>query len=186
VLTEAKVEPARLLAGPLSWGRFAGHAGVDRSIRLGRLGAMTPNADRLRPPSADLPETGLADFIDRLRAQDPAFAEASVLYPDDMGEWQAAVYLLTGCGPVWRVLGAGAMAERSMAPVISEIETPRRPWSASEDEVMAWAAHFWELRRYPAKFPSTFQSSLFERWIAALHLRDGRAPTARMVQAAAG
>jgi len=147
---------------------------------------MTPNADRLRPPSADLPETGLADFIDRLRAQDPAFAEASVLYPDDMGEWQAAVYLLTGCGPVWRVLGAGAMAERSMAPVISEIETPRRPWSASEDEVMAWAAHFWELRRYPAKFPSTFQSSLFERWIAALHLRDGRAPTARMVQAAAG
>jgi hypothetical protein len=147
---------------------------------------MAPDSHRRPPPSADLPDTGLVDFINQLRAQDPAFAEASVLYPDDMGEWQAAVYLLTGCDPVWRVLGAAAMAEHSMAPIISEIENPRRAWSASEDEVMAWAAHFWELRRYPAKFPSTFQSFLFERWIAALHLRDGRAPMARLVQAAAG
>jgi hypothetical protein len=137
---------------------------------------MALNPDRLPSPSADLPDTGLADFIDQLRAQDSTFAEASVLYPDDMGEWQAAVYLLTGCDPVWRVLGAAAMAERSMAPVISEIQNPRRGWSASEDEVLAWAAHFWELRRYPANFPSTFQDFLFERWIAALHLRDQRAP----------
>lgn len=137
---------------------------------------MAPDSDRLPPPSADLPDTGLGDFIDQLRAQDPAFAEASVLHPDDMGEWQAAVYLLTGCDPVWRVLGAAVMAERSMAPTISEIANPRRGWSASEDEVLAWAAHFWELRRYPASFPSTFQGFLFERWIAALHLRDGRAP----------
>jgi hypothetical protein len=147
---------------------------------------MTLDPDQLPPPSADLPDTGLGDFIDRLRAGDPAFAEASVLHPDDMGEWQAAVYLLSGCDPLWRVLGAAAMAERSMAPIIGEIENPRRAWSGSEEEVMAWAAHFWELRRYPAKFPSTFQSSLFERWIAALHLRDGRAPTARLAQAAAG
>jgi hypothetical protein len=137
---------------------------------------MAPESDRLPPPSADLPDTGLADFIDHLRAQDPAFAEASVLHPDDMGEWQAAVYLLTCCDPVWRVLGAAVMAERSVAPIISEIENPRRAWSASEGEVMAWAAHFWELRRHRADFPSTFQSFLFERWIAALHLRDGRAP----------
>lgn len=137
---------------------------------------MALNPDRLPPPSADLPDTGLADFIDQLRAQDPAFAEASGLYPDDMGEWQAAVYLLTGCDPVWRVLGAAAMAERSMAPVIREIENSRRGWSTSEDEVLAWAAHFWELHRYPANFPSTFQGPLFHRWIAALHLRDGRAP----------
>lgn len=27
--------------------------------------------------------------------QHPAFAEASALYPDDKGEWQAAIYLLT-------------------------------------------------------------------------------------------
>ncbi len=69
---------------------------------------MAPDSDRLPLPSADLPDTGLGDFIERLRAQDPAFAEASVLYPDDMGEWQAAVYLLTGCDPLWRVLGAAA------------------------------------------------------------------------------
>jgi hypothetical protein len=137
---------------------------------------MAPDADWLPPPSADLPDTGLGDFIDQLRAQDPAFAEASVLYPDDMGEWQAAVYLLTGCDPLWRVLGAAAMAERSMLPVFSEIDNARQAWSASETELMAWAAHFWDFRRHPANFPSTFQGSLFDRWIAALHLRDGRAP----------
>jgi hypothetical protein len=103
-----------------------------------------------------------------------------------LGEWQAAVYLLTGCDPVWRVLGGTVMAERSIAPIVSEIENPWRAWSGSEYEVMAWAAHFWELRRYPASFPSTFQSFFFERWIVALHLRKGQAPTARLIQAAAG
>ena len=43
-------------------------------------------------------------WLDQLRAGDPAFAEASLLYPDDMGEWQAAVYLLTGCDQVWLAL----------------------------------------------------------------------------------
>jgi hypothetical protein len=147
---------------------------------------MTLDPNRLPPPSADLPDTGLVDFINRLRARDPAFAEASVLYPDDMGEWQAAVYLLTGCDPVWRVLGAVAMIERSMATIISEIENPRRAWSASEDEVMAWAAHFWEFRWHRADFPFAFGDPLFDRWIAALHLRDGRAPAPRLMRAAAG
>ena len=147
---------------------------------------MAPDSDRLPPPSANLLDTGLAAFIDQLRARDLAFAEASVLYDDDMGEWQAAVYLLTGCDPVWRVLGAAVMAERSMAPIISEIANPRRGWSASEEEVLAWAAHFWELRRYPANFPSTFHGPLFDRWIAALHLRDGRAPHGASCPAAAG
>lgn len=49
---------------------------VDRSIRLARLGAVAPDLDRLPPPTADLPDPGLADFIDQLRARDPAFAEA--------------------------------------------------------------------------------------------------------------
>lgn len=137
---------------------------------------MTLTPDRLPPPSADLPDTGLADFIDQLSARDPAFAEASVLHPDDMGEWQAAVYLLTGCEPVWRALGAAVMAERSMAPVISEIENARRAWSASETEVMDWAAHFWEFRRHRADFPFAFGDPLFDRWVAALHLRKGRGP----------
>lgn len=133
---------------------------------------MTVDADW--PPTAHSPD--FADFIDRLRAQDPDFAEASVLYEDDMGEWQSAVYLLSGCEPIWRALGTVLMAERSMAPVLDEVKNPQRAWSASEDEVMAWAAHFWDLHRHPANFPSTFQGSLFDRWIAALHLRDGRAP----------
>jgi hypothetical protein len=70
--------------------------------------------------------------------------------------------------------------------VISEIENPRRAWSASETEVMVWAAHFWEFRRNHADFPFALGDPLFDRWIAALHLRKGRAPTARLVQAAAG
>ena len=137
---------------------------------------MALDADRLPPPSADLPDTGLGDFLDQLRAQDPAFAEASVLRPDDMGEWQAAVYLLTGCAPLWGALGVAVMTEGSMLPVFSEIENPRRAWSASETEAMAWAAHFWEFRRNRADFPFAFGDPLFDRWIAALHLRDGRAP----------
>jgi hypothetical protein len=42
---------------------------------------MTPDPDQLPPPSVDLPDTGLGEFINQMRAQDPAFAEASVLYP---------------------------------------------------------------------------------------------------------
>jgi hypothetical protein len=147
---------------------------------------MALDYDRRPAPSADLPDTGLTDFIDQLRAQDPAFAEASVLHPDDMGEWQAAAYLLTGCNPVWGALGTAVMAERSMLPVFGEIENARQAWSASETEVMAWAAHFWEFRRNHADFPFAFGDPLFDRWIAALHLRDGRAPKARLMQAAVG
>jgi hypothetical protein len=142
---------------------------------------MAPDFDRLPPPSADLPDTGLADFIDQLRARDPAFAEASVPYDYDMGEWQSAVYLLTGCEPIWRALGGAVMAERSMLPVFSQIGNPRQAWSASETEVMAWAAHFWEFRRNRANFPSTFQGPLFDRWIIALHLRQSVVPAVRQL-----
>ncbi len=31
-------------------------------------------------------------------------AEAFLFYPEDMGKWEAAVYLLSGCQPVWRAL----------------------------------------------------------------------------------
>jgi hypothetical protein len=135
-----------------------------------------PDADRPYLPRSGDPAAPLIDFIDQLRGRDPAFAEASVLCEEEMGEWQAAVYLLTGCDPLWRALGAAVMTARSMAPVLSEIENSRQAWSASEDEAMAWAAHFWDFRRHPASFPSTFQSFLFERWIVALHLRQGLAP----------
>ncbi len=68
-------------------------------------------ADLLQPPlSGGPPERQrFASALALLRNSDPSFAEASVLYPDDMGEWQAAVYLLTGCEEVSSAVG-GAQA----------------------------------------------------------------------------
>jgi hypothetical protein len=109
-------------------------------------------------------------WLDQLRAGDPAFAEASLLYPDDMGEWQAAVYLLTGCDQVWLALAQNVLTEVSIAPVINELEGRRRAWSSSEDAVVRWAAHFWDVDRWPAKFPHVFETYYFRRWITACHL----------------
>lgn len=53
----------------------------------------------------------------QLRASEPLFAEASSVQPTGMRQWQAAVYLLTGCRPVWRALGEAVVAQRSLAPV---------------------------------------------------------------------
>lgn len=111
-----------------------------------------------------------AVWLEWLRAGDPAFAEASALYPEDMGEWQAAVYLLSGCNEVWGGLAGGVLGQRSIAPAIHELEQPRRAWSSSEDVVMQWASHFWDVDRWPAKFPYAFEEFYFRRWIAACHL----------------
>ena len=109
-------------------------------------------------------------WLDPLRASDPAFAEASLLYPADMGEWQAAVYLLTGCDHVWLALAQDVLSDVSIAPVITELEDRRRAWSSSEDAVMRWAAHFWDVDCWPAKFPHVFETYYFRRWITACHL----------------
>jgi hypothetical protein len=111
-------------------------------------------------------------WLEHLRVGDPIFAEASILYPSDMSEWQSAVYLLTGCQSAWVALGAAVLAERSLAPVIHELERPRRAWSSSERAVMTWAAHFWDIDRHPAKFPYSFEQFYFYRLITALHLRQ--------------
>jgi hypothetical protein len=63
-------------------------------------------------------------WLDQLRAGDPAFAEASPLYPDDMGEWQAAVYLLAGCDQVWLPLAQNVLTEVSIAPVYQRARAP--------------------------------------------------------------
>lgn len=109
-------------------------------------------------------------WLDQLRAGDPAFAEASLHHPADMGEWQAAVYLLTGCDHVWLALAQHVLADASIAPVINELEDRRRAWSSSEDAVMRWAAHFWDVDRWPAKFPYVFEMYYFRRWVTACHL----------------
>ena len=109
-------------------------------------------------------------WLDQLGAYDPAFAEASLRYPADMGEWQAAVYLLTGCDHVWLALAQDVLSDVSILPVITELEDRRRAWSSSEHAVMRWAAHFWDVDRWPAKFPYVFETYYFQRWITACHL----------------
>jgi hypothetical protein len=108
-------------------------------------------------------------WLDQLRADDPAFAEASLLYPADMSEWQAAVYLLTGCDQVWLALAQNVLTD-VFSPVINELEDGRRAWSSSEDTVMRWAAHFWDVDGWPAQLPYVFETFYFRRWINACHL----------------
>ena len=111
-----------------------------------------------------------ARWLEHLRAADPEFAEASALHPNDEGEWQAAVYLLIGCNEVWNLLARDVLAHASIAPVIEELAKPRRAWCSSEYAVMEWSVHFWNLDRWPAKFPYVFEHHDFERWITACHL----------------
>lgn len=108
--------------------------------------------------------------LEHLRSGDPSFAQASALYPDDMGEWQAAVYLLTGCEVVWAATRTAVLADRSIASLIDELQDPHRAWASSEETVMQWAAHFWDVERWPAKFPYVFEELYFQRWITACHL----------------
>ncbi len=98
-------------------------------------------------------------WLEHLRGGDPAIAEASALYPPDMSEWQSPVCLLTGNDGVWRELGGRVMQERSIGPVIEELESPRRSWASSRDAVMRWGAHFWDVDRWPAKSPPCSSSS---------------------------
>lgn len=58
-------------------------------------------------------------WLEQLRSGDPAFAEASALYPDDMGEWQTAVYLLTDCDRVWIAPADVVREQRSIAPALT-------------------------------------------------------------------
>jgi hypothetical protein len=115
-------------------------------------------------------------FLAELREEDRLFAEASVVHLPDMAEWQAAVYLLTGCEPVWQALGDEIVSERSPVAALLEVEHPRRAWSEGEREAMRWALHFWDQARHPAEFPAVFDRHLFARWIVAAHLRQGLVP----------
>lgn len=148
--------------------------------------------------AGDEPDDGLDEILARsrdrtvrydawlahLRAAEPTFTEASAVYPADMSEWQSAVYLLTGCEDVWAALGNAVIADQSIAPVIAELATPRRAWSASGRTVMEWAAHFWDVDRWPAKFPYVFEQFYFHRWVVACHLRKHISPALAITQAA--
>jgi hypothetical protein len=116
-------------------------------------------------------------WLDQLRACDLSFAEASTLHPDEMGEWQAGVYLLTGCEPVWLQLGGCVLAERSLQAAVDELDQPQRWWSPGEEAAIRWAAHFWDLRHSGPGFPSEFGHFHFRRWVNACHLYKRTAPT---------
>ena len=87
-----------------------------------------------------------------------------------MDEWQAAVYLLTGCDEVSLALAQNVLSDVSVPPVISELEDRRRARSSSEDTIVRWAAHFWDVDRWPSRFPDVFETFYFRRWVTACHL----------------
>jgi hypothetical protein len=76
--------------------------------------------------------------------------------PNDMSEWQAAVSLLAGSDEIWPALRGPVLHERSLGPVICELDGPRRPWSSSERQVLVWSAHLWDADRHQARFPYEF------------------------------
>ncbi|MGO9899953.1 MAG: hypothetical protein ACLP0J_09715 [Solirubrobacteraceae bacterium] len=77
------------------------------------------------------------------------------------------------------------MTERSIAPVIHELEAATRGWASSQTGVMRWAAHFWDVDQWPAKFPYVFEQFLFYRWVTACHLRQ-RIPPALTITEGGG
>ncbi len=116
-------------------------------------------------------------WLEQLRACDLSFAEASTLHPDDMGEWQAGVYLLTGCELVWLELGGRVLGERPLQAAVDEIDQPRCWWSSSEEATIRWAAHFWDPSHSGPGFPSQVGHFHFRRWVNACHLYKRTAPT---------
>ena len=65
-----------------------------------------------------------------------------------------------------------------------ELENPHRPWSGSEDAVMQWAAHFWNVDSGQVVFPWNFEEFYFQRWIIACHLRQKMSPALTLSTAA--
>ncbi|HTW41333.1 MAG TPA: hypothetical protein VMD79_03360 [Solirubrobacteraceae bacterium] len=118
-----------------------------------------------------------AAFVAHLRARDPVFAEASALHGPDNAPWQAAVYLLTGCRPVWGALGSRVLADRSIAPVVQALARANGRDVGSERAVMEWAAYLWEVERHHhTGYPCEFGEYYFRRWMTALHLRHRMPP----------
>jgi hypothetical protein len=111
-------------------------------------------------------------WLYELRNSDPTFGQASILRPDDDGEWQAAVYLLTGSPRVWSVLGPEVLAERSLAPVVRELEDRARYFSSSELALLTSAAHLWNIYESEVQFPYAFDESHLRRWVDACLLRS--------------
>jgi len=135
---------------------------------------LNPNGDILTQLHAR--DRQFADWLDQLRRGDPIFAEASVLQADGWGEWQAGVYLLTGCHEAWKTLGDQVLEEASIAPVVYELDSPTRGWSSGERTLLGWVAHFWDTDIPEGGYPYRFDEHHFRRWIRACHLYQPLAP----------
>lgn len=112
--------------------------------------------------------THYAPWLAQVRTDDRTFAEASTPYPADMNEWQAT-YLLTGCEQLWTAVEPEVRCDPSMAAVIRELDQPRRACSSSQEAVMRWGAHSWEVDRSKVSSPYVFKHFYFPRWIIASH-----------------
>lgn len=123
-----------------------------------------------------------AEWLAQLRDCDLRFAEASRLDHDDNAEWQAAVYLLTGCDVVWARLRARVLEERSLTCVLEALER-EDSWTPRQLAVMRWAAHFCDARRECGGFPRAFGEFCFRRWVTAVHLRQSVAPALTIIDA---
>jgi hypothetical protein len=122
-----------------------------------------------------------AGWLATLRHDDPIFAQASVLAADSWGEWQAAVYLLTGSFEAWQHFAADILAEGSIAPVIRELQDPQRGWSCGEQTLLSWAAHFWNVSASQVSFPGRLDEPSFRRWTNAAHLYQRIPPEATTI-----
>ena len=116
-------------------------------------------------------------FLAQLRDADSLFAAVSAAQPAEQAAWQAAVYLLTGSRPAWRLFGDAVLATRSLTPVAAALDRASERGGGSERFVLAWAAHLWDLRREAPGFSPELGDFYFRRWINALHLRQGSCPS---------
>ncbi len=124
-------------------------------------------------------DTQFLFWLDGLQDTDPTFAQASVLHADDWREWQATLYLLSGCEQIWAALGPRVRADRSISPAVHGLERGRRPRSSSEHAVRRWVAHVWNDRNNSeVGLQSAFEEFYFLRWITACHLYKRIAPDA--------
>jgi hypothetical protein len=131
-----------------------------------------------------------------LRAEDPAFAEASERYPLARQEWQAAVYLLSGSFDLWRHFGPMTIADGHLGLVATEAlalygfdeegepraDAPtlvdRQNYTGSDHEVLSWTQFLWTNQWIEGTphLPRSLDRDRYARWHAAILIRRGQAP----------
>ena len=126
-------------------------------------------------------------WLDQLRAGDPAFAEASLLYPADMGRVASrrkpAHRLRPGLGSRSAPRSSQSRVDRTRQS--TSLTTGAVAWSSSEDCCcIRWAAHFWDVGLAEVKLPLRPSTTYnFRRWVTACHLYKRIPPALRATPA---